>query len=744
MFIYEHRDTGVFHLQNAFISYIFKVMDGGALEHLYYGKRVHDCDIFHLLHEEKMRSCGAVCLEEPSIQSLEFTPNEFPVYGTGDFKTPAIGIKRSNGSLVSSFVYDHHVVYDGKKELESLPSLYATEDEAMSLEVVLKDSLLNLELTLSYTIFKDLPVVVRSSRIVNHGVEDVCLDRLLSSSLDFKESAFEMIDLVGAWGRERYVERFPLRTGIQGVQSLRGASSAEANPFMALVRKETTESQGEAYGFNLVYSGNFLAQVEVSSFALTRVSLGIHPEMFAWDLKAGSSFESPEAVCVYSDCGLNGMSHAFHALYKGHISRSVWANRERPILLNNWEGTEFDFTEEKILAMAKKASDVGAELFVLDDGWFGVRNNDRAGLGDWFVNYDKLPSGIDGLSKKIEAMGLKFGLWIEPEMVNKDSDLYRSHPDYIVGDPERFESHSRHQHVLDFSKKEVVDCVYEMLIKVFDTAAISYVKWDMNRYITEPYSKGHDGKWQGEFMHRYMLGVYELYERLTKRYPHILFESCASGGARFDAGLLKYAPQAWTSDDTDAYERTKIQYGTSLVYPVSMMSAHVSAVPNHQLNRMTPLVTRGNMAFFGAFGYELDLNLLSEEEISIVKKQIQFMKQYRSLIQLDGKFYRLLSPFETGNLGQIVVSSDQKEAVCLYVQGLNTVNGSWLRFKLDGLDADCLYKVTYHSFTKDEEVIGSFYGDYLMRIGLVIERDDLTALGGDFASMLFTLKAEVA
>ena len=557
----------------------------------------------------------------------------------------------------------------------------------------------------------------------------------MSMSVEFQDMDFEMVQLSGAWARERYVKERKLEMGIQAIQGINGTGcGAEHNPFLALKRPDATEQQGEVYGFSLVYSGNFLAQTEVSTFDMTRVMLGIHPEGFSWKLEKGETFQTPEAVLVYSDKGLNKMSQVYHILYRRNLMRGNWKEQPRPILLNNWEATYFDFTEEKILDIAAKAKEAGVELFVLDDGWFGTRNDDYRGLGDWVVNLEKLPDGIAGLSRKVEALGLKFGLWVELEMVNKDSDLYRAHPDWIIGVPGRFESHGRHQHVLDFSRKEVVDYIYEMISKVIRESRISYIKWDMNRYMTEPYSRGAAADEQGKVMHRYILGVYDLYTRLTQEFPEILFESCASGGARFDPAMLFFAPQTWTSDDTDASERAKIQYGTSYVYPLVSMGSHVSAVPNHQMFRSTPLSTRANMAYFGTFGYELDLNLLSEEELKQVKEQVAFMKKYRKLIQVDGDFYRLLSPFKGNETAWMVVSQDKKQAIAAFYQRLNKVNASWLRFRLEGLDKDMLYEI------KCEEKVYQAYGDELMYAGIPIDRERLNKNGGDFASLLFVLQ----
>ena len=743
MSIFYHESSREFHLTNGQVSYIMEIMENGQMEQLYYGKAVHDRESFHHLHEEMMRALMSVAVPEPSVLSMQYTKQEYPAYGTGDYRMPAVTVQQKNGSRISNFVYQSHEIFAGKKSIAPLPSTYVENDaEADTLEILLHDEVTDTDLILSYTIYADYPVITRNASFLHKGKEAIVLDRALSACVEFNDMNFEMVHLAGAWSRERYVKNRKLEMGIQAIQSLRGSSSSEHNPFLALKRPDTNEQQGEVYGFSFVYSGNFLAQVEVNTHQMTRVTMGIHPEMFSWQLNAGESFQTPEVVMVYSDQGLNKMSQTFHRLYKTRLVRGEWRDKSRPILLNNWEATYFDFNEEKILNIAKKAKEAGVELFVLDDGWFGARNDDYRGLGDWFVNLNKLPAGIKGLSEKIEDMGLKFGLWVELEMVNKDSDLYRAHPDWVIGVPERFESHARHQHILDFSRKEVVDAIYEMISKVIRESKISYIKWDMNRYMTEPFSRGALPEEQGKMMHKYILGVYDLYTRLTTEFPHILFESCASGGARFDPAMLAFAPQTWTSDDTDGSERMKIQYGTSYVYPIVSMGSHVSAVPNHQLFRKTPLATRANVAYFGTFGYELDLNLLSDDEMVQVKNQIEFMKKYRELIQMDGDFYRLVNPFDGNDTAWMVVSRDKKEAIAAYYQRLNKVNASWLRFKLDGLNPEALYEVTYHAGRPDTqpEVVLKAYGDELMYAGIVIDREELNRNGGDFASVLYTLK----
>lgn len=750
MAIIFHEGSRQFHLFNREVSYIIRVMENGQLENLYYGKAIRDREDFGHFHEETMRSQMSVCVPEPGILSMHYTRQEYPVYGTGDYRSPALCIRQENGSKIVNFVYAGYKISSGKPSLATLPAVYTEDDaEAQTLEITLHDEVMDTDLVLSYTIYEAYPVIARNARFEHKGEETIVLERAMSASVEFSDMEFEMVHLAGGWARERYVKNRKLEMGIQAIQSLNGTcSGAEHNPFLALKRPDATESTGEVYGFSFVYSGNFLMQTEVSTFDMTRVMAGINPEDFGWELKKGETFQTPETILVYSDQGLNKMSQVYHRLYRNRLMRGKWRDQARPILLNNWEATYFDFNEEKILNIVKKAKEAGVELFVLDDGWFGARNDDYRGLGDWYVNLEKLPGGISGLSRKVEEMGLKFGLWVELEMVNKDSDLYRAHPDWVIGVPERFESHARHQHVLDFSRKEVVDYIYEMISKVIRESSISYIKWDMNRYMTEPYSRNTEASQQGKVMHKYILGVYDLYTRLTTEFPEILFESCASGGARFDPGMMYFAPQTWTSDDTDANERTKIQYGTSYVYPVVSMGSHVSAVPNHQLFRTTPIETRAAVAYFGTFGYELDLNLLSEEEMEEVKRQIAFMKQYRQLIQVDGDFYRLLSPFEGNETAWQVVSQDKKESIAAFYQRLNKVNASWLRFRLQGLDSEKLYEVSYDvtpavcTGKQAERKVLTYqaYGDELMYAGIPVDRQYLTDKGGDFAALLFLLK----
>lgn len=738
---YNER-TKEFHLYNKQISYIMKVLKNNQLGQLYFGKRVKERDSYEYLveiHHRPMTSCP---YEGDMYFSLEHLKQEYPAYGTSDFRHPAIEVRQKNGSTVTNFEFSNYKIYKGKPGLQGLPATYTEqEDEATTLEVTLVDHLIHMELTLLYTIFENENAIARSARIKNNGAENADLLAAMSMNLDLPDYDYEWLQLSGAWSRERHIKMRKLEQGIQSIESARGNSSHQHNPFILLKRPNSDEFSGEVLGFSLVYSGNFLAQAEVDSHGQTRVLMGINPFGFTWHLEQNEQFQTPETIIVYSDQGINGMSQTYHRLYRTRLARGEWRDKCRPVLNNNWEATYFDFDEDKIVNIAKAAKEDGIELFVLDDGWFGTRNDDKQGLGDWFVNTDKLPNGITGLAKRIESLGMKFGLWFEPEMVNKNSDLFRQHPDWIIQTPNRRTSHGRNQFVLDYSRKEVVDYIYEMMATILHNAKVSYIKWDMNRSITEVYSQNLPPERQGELFHRYILGVYDLYERLTSEFPHILFESCASGGGRFDPGMLYYAPQTWTSDNSDAIERLKIQYGTSLVYPLSSIGAHVSSVPNEQVFRMTPLETRANTAYFGAFGYELDLNKLSRVEREQVKKQVAFIKQYRDLIH-KGTFYRLLSPFEHNFTAWMVVSEDKREAIVGYYKILNEANGPYRRLKLQGLHEDFIYHT--------DELASNFGGDELMNIGLITTdaysgqniEGDAHEFCADFSSKIYVLKAE--
>lgn len=736
MAICFHKSTQTFHLYNKSISYIMKVVDSGHLSQLYYGSHVHDKDNFDYLFEQKPRPMSVCPFEDTLEYSLEHIKQECPTYGYGDMHLPSIDLVLPNGSHVINLQYLDHVIFQGKAPLKNLPSTYVEDDhEAMTLKVTLYDDVAKIKVILSYTIYEDLPVIVRHQEIINCGKDTIQLEQIMSMSLDFPDHNYEMIELTGAWARERHVKINPLHEGVQSIYSLRGCSSHHFNPFIALKRPECTEGQGEVYGFSLVYSGNFLAQVDVDPYHMTRVMMGIHPQNFSWQLKENESFITPEVVMVYSQNGLNGMSQTYHYLYQKRLVRGIYRDKVRPILINNWEATYFDFHEKKLIEIVDAAHELGIEMFVLDDGWFKNRHSDRTGLGDWEIDFDKLENGLQGLSRIVNEHGMMFGLWIEPEMVSKGTCLFDEHPEWVLSIPNRPMNHGRHQYVLDFSNQDVIDYLYNKFSHIISEASIHYIKWDMNRSISDAYSLTHGSQDQGKIMHLYILGVYQLYERLTQQFPYVLFESCASGGARFDPGMLYYAPQCWTSDDTDALERIKIQYGTSFVYPLSSMGSHVSDIPNHQVYRHTPLHTRANVAYFGTFGYELDPTKLSVEEKNMIKEQIKFMKTYRHLIQF-GTFYRLKSPFEGQETAWMVVSQNRRQAIVAYYRFLQEVNVGYRRVKLQGLDKD----KKYHVSLLDEDC----YGDELMNIGLITtdESSGENKEGkGDYISRLYIIES---
>lgn len=716
MKIIWHKTSAQFHLYNDRISYVMGVSPSGELENLYFGKKIHDRESFsHASIHLGMPGSAIVHVNGVTVDpdtesySMEINRQEYPSFGTTDFGTQAFEVEMPNGSRVSNFVYKRHEIFNGKKGIKDLPATYANDDEAMTLEVTLEDEVAEMTLTLSYTIFEKYAAIARHAVFENNGENKVKLTKALSCCIDLPDQDYEWMQFSGAWARERIPEVKKLSTGMVSIESKRGISSANQNPFIIIKRPNTDEFAGDAFALSFIYSGNFIASAEGNNFDRLRVLMGINPDRFTWVLEKGQSFETPEVVIAVTDCGLNDLSQTYHKLYNNNLVRGCWKNRPRPILNNNWEATFMDFTEESILKIAKKAKEAGVELFVLDDGWFGDRDDDYAGLGDWVENPKKLPQRMAGLARKINAIGLEFGFWIEPEMVNPDSNLFRRHPDWVLSVPGRKSSLGRHQLVLDFSRKEVVDAIYDMLFKVLDGANISYIKWDMNRTLTEVYSIDAAPEEQGMIYHKYVLGVYNLYERLRTAFPNILFESCSSGGNRFDAGMLYYAPQAWCSDNTDAIDRICIQYGSSYGYPIVSIGSHVSAVPNQQTGRSTSIATRANVAYFGTFGYELDLNEISDDEFEEVKAQIEFMKENRELIQY-GDFYRLRSPFETEQSSWMVVSEDREKAILGFYCMKAKVNSLPGYIRLAGLNEDLLYKIEGKEY----------YGDELMNMGIAL------------------------
>ncbi|MFX3619189.1 MAG: alpha-galactosidase [Sporolactobacillus sp.] len=731
--IFINEKAKEFHLQTKNSSYLFGVLKNQQLGQFYYGKKIRNRDSFaHLAKMERRENIVNTYAEDP-IFAPGLTRQEYPAFGTGDFRYPAFMTEQKNGSRITNFQYKSYTLIKGKPKLEGLPATYAESgDDVETLDILLTDELIGVDLHLVYTVFEKYDAVTRNARFENHGSESIKLNGAMSASVDLPDQNYVMMQFSGSWARERHLYERALKPGVQSISSTRQASSAQQNPLLILRRPDATEDHGSVYGFSLVYSGSFLAQAEVDDYSVTRVTLGINPFEFSWKLDSGKSFQTPEAVMVYSADGLTGMSHSFQTLYRERLARGKWRDQERPILINNWEATYFNFNEDKIVSIAEQAKHLGIELFVLDDGWFGHRDDDTTSLGDWFADQKKLPNGVRGLSERIRSLGLKFGLWFEPEMISKDSELYKNHSDWMIHTPGRSDSPARNQFVLDFSREEVVDYLYERMASAIREAKLTYIKWDMNRHISELYSAALPPEQQAELGHRYILGVYRLYDRLTTQFPDVLFESCASGGGRFDPALLYYAPQAWTSDDTDAIERLKIQYGTSFVYPISSMGAHVSAIPNEQIHRITPLKTRAAVAFFGAFGYELDVTRMSEKEKEEVKAQIRFFKENRKLIQF-GDFYRMESPYEEdGNLTSwIVVSPDKKEALAARFQILNQPNPKFDRIYFKGLAPEKRYALEGSDQT--------FYGDELMNAGLFLKQLEAKQPGEslDFSSRLF-------
>ncbi len=735
MSIQVNASNRLFHLQTKHTSYVFHVIEDGSLGQLYYGPKIPFKDDYANLNTREEHDCTNTRTDEDVEFQAELLKQEYAGLGKGDYRYPAFQITYPNGSRTSEFQYRDYELKDGKARLTGLPSTFADDsNDSQTLTVKLADG--DLELQLHYTIFADEDVIVRSTTFVNHG-KTVFLNRALSAQLDLPDANYDFIQFAGSWSRERHLHRSHLRPGTQSISSLRTASSHQENPFFMLARPHTDNNQGAVFGFNFVYSGNFLDSVEVDQFDTTRVLIGINPDEFGWKLNSGDSFQTPEVIFSYTDNGFNALSQQLGAFYAQHLINPHFAHQERPILINNWEATFMDFTEDKLMPIVERAKELGIEMFVLDDGWFGHRDDDRSSLGDWFVDEKKFNHGIAGFAKRVHDLDMKFGLWFEPEMISIDSKLYQTHPEWMIKTPGRGQTPGRHQFVLDMSRQEVVDYLFGLMSHIIQDAKLDYIKWDMNRNITEMYGADLPADQQLEFSHRYILGVYDLYDRLTKAFPDVLFESCASGGGRFDLGMMYYAPQAWCSDDTDAVERIKIQDGTSYGYTPSMWGAHVSAVPNDQVGRLTSIDTRAKVAYFGAFGYELDVTELSDEEQATIKQQVAFYKQYRKLFQF-GTFYRLETPDTSDNVyGWETVSHDKQTAIGMRYQILNGANPAYIRYYFKGLDPERRYTVNDGS-----EV---FSGAELMNAGYfvprVMNRLQSPKVPSDFHADMFIVKA---
>lgn len=717
MSIFYDENQKSFYLGAGKASYVLHVDEDGRLLNQHWGARVPDGALSpDFSHYPTLASF------DPRTNAL---PWELPTRGSGWYGEPAVAATNAKGDDMVQLTYVSHAIYMGKNRLPGLPATFARrEGDAETLEIELMDRLTGLRVTAVYGVFERTGAITRSLRLKNESGEDMQINGVLSASAPVHGSGYDVIHLKGAWARERHVMRQTQGEGEYRIFSQRGASGHEANPFLALCEKSATEFSGEVWAVSLVYSGSFEALSYVNNTENSRLSIGLNPDVFTWKLEPGETFVSPEAAMVYSPDGLNGMSHAFHRLYSENLMRSKWFERDRPILINNWEATYFNFNEEKILQIARRAKELGVEMLVLDDGWFGKRNTDNCSLGDWVVNPEKLPGGLNGLSDRLHDLGLKFGLWFEPEMISPDSDLYRAHPDWCLHVDGRARVEMRNQLILDLSRKEVQDYIIESVSAALESARIEYMKWDMNRNMTEPFSGAQTPERQKETQHRYMLGLYRVLEEITARFPEILFESCSGGGGRFDPGMLYYMPQTWTSDDSDAAERMFIQYGTSFVYPPCAMGAHVSAVPNHQTGRTTAMQTRGDVALGGNFGFELDLSQLSDADAETVRRLIEREKQVRTLVR-TGEFTRLLSPFDHPYAAWQFRARDNSEALVCAYRLMTRPATPHLLLRASGLDESAVYM---------DDDGNTCSGAALTRYGLWLH------LPGDFTSKVIHLR----
>ena len=726
---YNEKDKA-FKLRANNTDYMMKVCEEGYLAHVYYGNKVPDEDLTYLLRLDESPFTPATN-DRDRASFMDTLPFEYPCFGVGDYRESAFKIMDADGMSTCDLRYVSHKMYEGKPKLEGLPATFATEESGCStLEITMYDKYADIEVVLIYTAFDKLDVITRSAVITNKSEKPFKITRALSACVDFDTDKMDMITLNGSWARERAVERCRLHHGKQLVDSCRGESSHQNNPFVALCDNNADEDKGEVFGFNFVYSGNFYAQAEVTQHKKTRFLMGINPLDFEWLLEKGESFTCPEVVMVHSDEGIGKMSRTFHDLYRNNLIRGEYKDKRRPILINNWEATYFNFDTDKLIDIAKEASKLGIEMLVMDDGWFGHRDSDNSSLGDWFVYEKKLKGGLKYLVDEVNKLGMKFGIWFEPEMISPDSELYKAHPDWAIQIKGRPLTLCREQYVLDYSRKEVRDYVYGMMKKILDSANIEYIKWDMNRQLTEVGSATLPAERQRELWHRYVLGVYDLMDRLTTDYPHILLENCSGGGARFDPGMLYYSPQIWCSDDTDAIERLKIQHGTSMCYPCSAMGAHVSDCPNHTVGRNTPFKTRGHVAMVGTFGYELDVTRIPQEDRDAIPAQIEEFNKFNKLVR-TGDHYRIGNMFEDNTWDAWeFVAKDKSEALFEFVQVLARPNERSRRIKLKGLEPEAYY---YEESEPDKKISGAA----LMNAGINIAKMwNGDGLYGDFCSKI--------
>lgn len=723
-----NEEKKIFRLDTEKSTYVMGVSPEGFLGHIYYGDRLFMEADNYLLRMEEPPYTPSVNKREKSA-FLDFFPMEYPTGGIGDYRESCLNIRNAAGNMGCELHYTGHEIYKGKKGLKGLPASFATEDEAETLEITLKDADLDLEVVLSYTAFEKENVITRSVRVQNQGKEDLRIEKILSACLDMDNENFSMLSLHGTWARERHIQTGELHYGKQVISSARGESSHQEHPFIALVTNGTEQENGKVYAMHFVYSGNFMAETELCQFDNLRMTMGINPEEFSWLLTPGEEFQAPEVVIVYSGNGLGAMTRSYHDFYRNHLIRSKFKYEKRPILINNWEATYFDFNTDKLLDIAREAKKCGIEMLVMDDGWFGKRNSDNCSLGDWKVNEEKITGGLKHLVDEVNKIGLQFGIWFEPEMISPDSDLYRAHPDWAIQIQGREATQSRNQYVLDFSRPEVRDYAYECVASVLRSANIAYVKWDMNRQLSDLGSSYLPKERQQELFHRYVLGVYELQERLVTEFPDLLLENCSGGGARFDPGMLYYSPQIWCSDNTDAVERLMIQEGSALIYPLSVIGAHVSDCPNHSVGRVTPFETRGHVALAGTFGYELDITKIPEEDRALIPEQTATYNKYRHLIQ-QGEYYRIASYRENHKYDCWALSSqDKKEVLVTYVQVLGVPNSHSRKVFLRGFDPKATYRL--------EGTEETYTGEMLMKGGFLMKD-----FWGDFKSRLYHFTAK--
>ena len=711
MSVSYEKEKKIFRLDTENSTYLIGLTTEGYVGHIYYGDRLEGEVENYLLRIDEHPFTPSVVKREKS-SFLDRFPTEYPTGGVGDFRESCLNVRNADGRRGCEIFYEGHEIYKGKKKLEGLPASFGTEEEVETLDLILKDPILGLKVILSYSIFEKEDIIARSVRLINEGSETLKVEKVYSACVDMDNEDFEMLSLHGSWARERHIQTRPLAYGKQLVSSFRGESGHQEHPFIALLTPGTNQKSGKVYGMHFVYSGNFVAQAERCQFDTVRMTMGISPEDFCWPLASGEAFQAPEVILTYSGAGLGKMTRSYQKFYRNHMIRSPYNHKKRPILINNWEATYFDFNTDKLLSIARQAKACGIEMLVMDDGWFGKRNSDNCSLGDWTVNTEKITGGLKHLVDEVNKIGLAFGIWFEPEMISPDSELYRKHPDWAIQIQGREATECRQQYVLDLSRPEVRDYAYECVASILRSANIVYVKWDMNRSVDNVYSAADPTLSQGAIRHKYVLGLYEVMEDMLTRHPDLLLEGCSGGGGRFDAGMLYYAPQIWCSDNTDAIERLRIHYGTSFGYPMSSVSAHVSVCPNHQNGRVTPFKTRGICAMQGSFGYELDLSKLSEEDKAEARRQITVYNENWELFQ-SGSYYRLNSPMENHDYtAWSYVSKDQRKASLSVIYTDLHGNPKPVRVKLKGLKKDASYDVDGTVYT----------GAALMRGGLLIPK----------------------